>query len=123
MGRSKFEPDEYIEWLERVPEETRNKMAIVFSDVSITSYDDVIAFSQKVMTHVLCGNIPPVAADAAVRWAEVMLASFAARDASAMSAGDTYVELLDALTNVQENEVTASYTTAIETEYAEAVNK
>ncbi len=122
MGRSKFEPDEYIEWLERVPEEARNKMAIVFSNVSIETYEDVISFSQKVMVQVLCGNIPPVAADAAVRWAEVMLASFSAKEASAMNSGETYVELLDALTTVQDDEVSASYTT-IEAEYAEAVNE
>ena len=98
-------------------------MAIVFNEVSITCYDDVISFSQRVMAHVLSGNIAPVAANAAVQWAEVMLASFAAREAAAINSNDTYVDLIDALTNVQDDEVSASYTTEIEDVYAEAVNE
>jgi hypothetical protein len=121
MGRSKFDPDEYIEWLERVPVEHREKLAVMFAETNISSYDDVVSFAQKVMTHVLAGHIAPVAADAACKWAEIMLASLAAREAAAMNSGDTYVELIDALTQVQEDEVEASYTT-IEGTYAEAVN-
>ena len=122
MGRSKFDPDEYIEWLERVPQENRDHLAEILSQTTITTYDDVVSFSQKVMTHVLAGYIAPVAAEAAVKWAEVMLASLAAREAAAINAGDTYVELIDALTQAQEDDVEASYTT-IEESYAEAVNE
>ena len=105
MGRSKFDPDEYIEWLERVPQENRDQLAEILSQTTITTYDDVVSFSQKVMTHVLAGYIAPVAAEAA-----------------AINAGDTYVELIDALTQAQEDDVEASYTT-IEESYAEAVNE
>ena len=122
MGRSKFDPDEYIEWLERVPQENRDQLAEILSQTTITTYDDVVSFSQKVMTHVLAGYIAPVAAEAAVKWAEVMLASLAAREAAAINAGDTYVALIDALPQAQEDDVEASYTT-IEESYAEAVNE
>ena len=122
MARKKFDPDEYVEWLERVPQENREKIAAILSETVITTYDDVVHFAQRVMTYVLAGDIAPVAADAAVRWAEVMLTSLSAREASALNSRDSYGELINALTGVQEPAIEASYTT-VENDYAEAVNE
>jgi hypothetical protein len=122
MGRGKFDPDEYVQWLERIPQENRMQIAELLASEPVASYDDLVLFSQRVMTHVLAGDIAPVAAEAAVKWAEIMLTSLAARENAAVGKQDSYVELIDALTSVQDDEVEATYTTG-DVLYAEAVNE
>ena len=101
MGRSKFDPDTYIEWLDKVPEEERRVLAQVVADRPIRDYDDLVAFSQNVMVEVLCGRIAPCVADAAGRWAEIMLTALAAKNTAMGTPGEAYSDLLSALVAVQ----------------------
>ncbi len=120
MGRSKFDPNAFIDWLDRVPEESRQHLIAIFSESPITDYGGLVRFSQNVMVQVLSGNIAPVAAEAAARWAEIMLTSLAAKHSAAGTPGGAYADLVGALAAVQSEALEASYT---EAEYAEAVNE
>jgi len=102
MGRSKFDPDTYIEWLDKVTPESRELLAKVFSENPVTNYDELITFSQRVMVEVLCGNIAPCVADAAARWAEIMMTALAAKNTANGTPGEAYSDLLNALIAVQE---------------------
>jgi len=121
MGRKKFDSDGYADWLERIPQESRMIMAKIFAEQEVEDYDGVIKFSKLVMVQVLAGNIPPVAAEAASKWAEIMLTSLAARQAATAGRGEAYSDLVGMLTAVEEDTLEASYTT-FEGEYDEAVN-
>ena len=121
MGRRKFDPDAYVEWLTRVPEESRLQLAEMFSENEINDYDGLVRFSQQVMIQVLAGNIPPVAAEAASHWAEIMLTSLAAKKSQTLSTSGDYADLVTMLTSIEGDAVEASYTT-VEAEYDEAVN-
>lgn len=112
MGRSKFDPDTYIEWLDKVTPESRKLLAKVFSENPVTNYDELITFSQRVMVEVLCGNIAPCVADAAARWAEIMMTALAAKNTANGTPGEAYSDLLNALIAVQEEApiLEASYT-------------
>jgi len=121
MGRRKFDPDAYVEWLTRVPEESRLQLAEMFSENEINDYDGLVRFSQQVMIQVLAGNIPPVAAEAASHWAEIMLTSLAAKKSQTLSTSGDYADLVTMLTSIEDDAVEASYTT-VEAEYDEAVN-
>ena len=121
MGRRKFDPDAYMEWLARVPEEGRMKLAEMFAEYEICDYDGLVRFSQQVMIQVLAGNIPPVAAEAASHWAEIMLTSLAAKKSDTLSSSGEYTDLVTMLTSIEDDAVEASYTT-VEAEYDEAVN-
>jgi hypothetical protein len=121
MGRRKFDPDAYVEWLTRVPEESRLQLAEMFSENEINDYDGLVRFSQQVMIQVLAGNIPPVAAEAASHWAEIMLTSLAAKKSDTLSTSGDYADLVTMLTSIEDDAVEASYTT-VEAEYDEAVN-
>ncbi len=121
MGRRKFDPDAYVEWLTRVPEESRLQLAEMFSENEINDYDGLVRFSQQVMIQVLAGNIPPVAAEAASHWAEIMLTSLAAKKSDTLSTSGDYADLVTMLTSIEDDAVEASYTT-VEADYDEAVN-
>lgn len=120
MGRSKFDPNAFIDWLDRVPEENRKRLATIFSETPVTDYESLVKFSQSVMVQVLSGNIAPIAAEAAARWAEIMLTSLAAKHSAEGTTGGAYADLVGALAAVQSEAIEASYT---EVEYAEAVNE
>lgn len=122
MGRSKFDPNTYIEWLDKVPEEERRLLAKVIADRPIKDYDDLVAFSQSVMVEVLCGRIAPCVADAAGRWAEIMLTALAAKNTANGTPGEAYSDLLSALVAVQ-NEAPAIEAVYSEAEFEEKISE
>ena len=122
MGRSKFDPDTYIEWLDKVPEEERRLLATVIAERPIKDYDDLVAFSQSVMVEVLCGRIAPCVADAAGRWAEIMLTALAAKNTANGTPGEAYSDLLSALVAVQ-NEAPAIEAVYSEAEFVEKISE
>lgn len=111
MGKNNFGSDGYAEWLELVPADERNALAVVLTENPVRSYDDLVSFSQTVMVQILCGNIAPCVADAAGRWAELMLTALAAKNTASGTPGEAYSDLITALVAVKDEipQIEATY--------------
>lgn len=122
MGKNKFGSDGYAEWLDLVPVEERETLAAVLTENPVKNYDDLVSFSQTVMVHILCGNIAPCVADAASRWAELMLTALAAKHTASGTPGEAYSDLISALVAVKDEApaIEAVYTAEVVDESVKA---
>tara|TARA_R100001594_G_scaffold93176_1_gene127515 strand:+ start:3136 stop:3564 length:429 start_codon:yes stop_codon:yes gene_type:complete len=109
---------EYLAWLGAVPQEERVAISEILSSIQVRTYDDLMAFSQRVLVEILAGRITPAVASEARGWAELMMMSIAAKNASQGTPASAYGDLIHALEDVKESStlIEASYTTEFELE-------
>jgi hypothetical protein len=109
---------EYLAWLGAVPEEERQALSKLLSSIQVRTYDDLMSFSQRVLVEILAGRITPAVASEARGWAELMMMSIAAKNASQGTPASAYGDLINALEDVKDSSqlIEASYTTEFEVE-------
>jgi hypothetical protein len=109
---------EYLAWLGAIPQEERLAISEILSSMQVRTYDDLMSFSQRVLVEILAGRITPAVASEARGWAELMMMSIAAKNASMGTPASAYGDLITALEDVKESSpmIEASYTTEFEVE-------
>jgi hypothetical protein len=109
---------EYLAWLGAIPQEERLAISEILSSIQVRTYDDLMAFSQRVLVEILAGRITPAVASEARGWAELMMMSIAAKNASMGTPASAYGDLINALEDVKDSSqlIEATYTTDFEAE-------
>ena len=109
---------EYLAWLGAVPQKERLAVSEILSSMQVRTYDDLMSFSQRVLVEILSGRITPAVASEARGWAELMMMSIAAKNASAGTPASAYGDLINALEDVKDSSalIEATYTTEFEIE-------
>ncbi len=109
---------EYLAWLGAIPQEERVAISEILSSIQVRTYDDLMSFSQRVLVEILAGRITPAVASEARGWAELMMMSIAAKNASQGTPASAYGDLIHALEDVKESStlIEASYTTEFQVE-------
>ena len=109
---------EYLAWLGAIPKEERLAISEILSSMQVRTYDELMAFSQRVLVEILAGRITPAVASEARGWAELMMMSIAAKNAAQGTPASAYGDLITALEDVKDSSqlIEASYTTEFEVE-------
>lgn len=66
---------EYVTWLSRIDDDTREKIGEILLAVDVSSPLGVAELAKRMIVECVKGNIAPAIADSVVKWAELMLSA------------------------------------------------
>lgn len=74
--------NDYFRWLRTVPEAEREALAVILGSIKIQQPEDIAVLSKAMLIAIVRGKISPDMADAAIKYAELMLSSLTVKAAA-----------------------------------------